>query len=187
MNLRSLKHFFSRCISGVIKAMIMITLLSTQLAFGYTVDAEKQVLIARFLEQNGQSAVDIGRQFAGAFIQQITNSINESDPQIAPKAFTILEDEVQKLVYSKVVTGNRLQSLMYPIYDKYFTSSDLRAIVEFNQTAAGKKLLKVMPLVVHEGVQVGQILGDELRPEIHKRIRVRFRVENINWSGAREK
>ncbi len=162
----------------------MIMALFSQPITASDINSEKQILIDRFLEQNGQSPANIGRQFAAAFIQQITDSLNETDPDIEPKAFTIVEEEVQKLIYSSVITSNRLQSLMYPIYHRYFTSSDLRAIVEFNQTAAGRKLLKVMPLVVHEGLQVGRVLGDELRPKIYQRISDQFGSSNISWSGS---
>ena len=151
-------------------------------SWAYELESEKKILIKKLLEQTGQSPKDVGRNFSRIIIAEFTRRINDIDPKLEPRAFTMLEDEVQNLIYSEIVIGNRFQSLIYPVYDKYFTASDLRAMIEFNETPAGRKRIKVMQLVGGESMQIGRALGQELSRKIEKRFQSRLNEVGIEFS-----
>ena len=167
---------------GYVLGVLVLLFSGQHEGLAYKLDVEKRVLIDKLLEQSGQSPLDVGRDFSKALIKQFTDYVNERDPEIEPRAFTILEDEVQKLVYAEVIVGSRLKSVIYPIYDKYFTVSDLRAIVEFNETPAGRKRIKVMPLVLAESIQAGRSLGQFLSPKITERFKARLDEAGIAYT-----
>ncbi len=65
----------------------------------------KKILIDKLVEQMGQSAVETGKQFSNLFIQNMSQSLKQAKPDIDPKAFDILEEEV-KLVIHEIFVDN---------------------------------------------------------------------------------
>jgi hypothetical protein len=49
-----------------------------------------------------------------------------------------------------------------PIYDKYYTLEDLRAVNAFYSTPAGQKIIATLPQVMQESMQIGQRWGEKL-------------------------
>ncbi|WDE07846.1 DUF2059 domain-containing protein [Thalassomonas viridans] len=142
-------------------------------------DAEKKKLIEVLLEQTGQSAITIGKQFSDAFIQQMTMVLKQSQQDIDPKAFDILEEEIKLIIDEEIVQNGAFKELMFPIYSKHFTAAELKKMIELNNTEFGKKMIKVMPMITQEGMMAGQQLGQLIGPKIQARVAARFQKEGI--------
>ena len=56
-------------------------------------------------------------------------------------------------VVKKVDVNQLIEQVSYPVYDKYFTETELRDIIGFYKSSTGKKAISMMP----------QILGDSMR------------------------
>jgi len=157
----------------------LITLLSPNVYAADNISTAKKHLIDQLLEQTGQSAITVGKQFSNAFIQQITNVLKKTNPNIDPKALDIVEDEVISVINEEMVIKDTLKNMMYPIYNRHFTQDELKKMIELNNTEFGKKIIRVMPLISQEGMQAGQKFGQTLGPKIQKRISSRFQKEGI--------
>ena len=158
--------------------IISLILFSNSLAAS-EIDKDKKALIATLLEQTGQSAIAMGKQFSKAFIQQMKMVLKKAKPDIDPKAFDILEEEINAIINEEVVVNGVLSGMMYPIYDKYFTNAELKQMIEINKTELGRKMLRVMPLITQESMQAGQQFGQSLGPKIKQRLAARFREAGI--------
>lgn len=163
----------------IIITLILSVFLSSQALAENGISQEKKALIDTLLEQTGQSAIAVGTQFSNLFIQQMTMVLKKSYPNIDPKAFIILEEEITTIINEEIVINGALSKMMYPIYDKHFSSNELRKMIELNNTEFGKKMIKVMPLITQEGMQAGQVFGQSLGPKIQQRIATRFEQEGI--------
>jgi len=64
--------------------------------------------------------------------------------------------------YEKQIDYQSLEEKMIPLYDKYYTLDDLKAVNTFYETPAGQRVLAATPLIMHEGMQVGQDWGREV-------------------------
>lgn len=155
------------------------------LAFSFNIHAadslspEKKKLIDTLLEQTGQSAIAMGKQFSNVFIQQMTMVLKQTQPNIDPKAFAILEEEITAVVNEEMSAGDSFRNMLYPIYNKHFSNAELEKMIELNNTELGKKLIRVMPVITQEGMQAGQQFGRTLGPKIQQRIVTRFKAEGI--------
>lgn len=49
-----------------------------------------------------------------------------------------------------------------PLYDKYYTIDDLRAVNAFYSSPAGQKILATLPQIMQESMAVGQAWGQEV-------------------------
>ena len=63
---------------------------------------------------------------------------------------------------SPSVFSDNLVKVYVPIYQKHLTLDDLKKIVAFYESPAGKKLGAVTPAITMEGMTAGQQLGMEL-------------------------
>jgi hypothetical protein len=144
------------------------------------IDPEKKKLIDALLEQTGQSAFAMGKQFSNFFTQEMTKVLKQSRPDIDPRAFDILEEEITAVVNEEMSLEGGFMALIYPIYDTYFTHADLEKMIELNNTEFGKKIIRVMPIITQEGMQAGQQFGETLGPKIQQRLIARFEKERIH-------
>ena len=160
--------------------LILLTI-SSQNLIAKEPSKEKKVLIDRLLEQTNQSAIAAGTKISNLYIQQIAQVLKNSNPDIDPRSYTILEEVVKKVIKENIMTKGMLSEAMYPIYDKYLTSDDLRNIIEFNNTSTGKKVLKVTPFITQEAMEAGQLIGQSMIPEIQKNLILRFDQEGIKY------
>jgi hypothetical protein len=138
---------------------------------------EKKVLIDELLALTG--ATDLGKMFSEAYVQQMTYALKQNRPDIDPKVFDILEEEVNLVIDEEVGDANIINELSYPIYHKYLTRNDIKDLVAFYKTPIGRKTIEVMPSISQEAVLAGQQWGRSLGPVIQQRILDRFQKEGI--------
>jgi hypothetical protein len=66
--------------------------------------------------------------------------------------------------------AGQLVELIIPIYDKYYSDEEIKALTQFYETPVGRKMLTVLPKVSAEsqaaGAQWGQQLGRETMMEV---------------------
>lgn len=139
--------------------------------------AEKKQLIDELLVLTG--ATNLGKMFSEAYIQQMTRLLKQSRPDLEPRVFDILQEEVNSVIDEEVGEGNIVNELSYPIYHKYLTKEDVADLVQFYKTPLGQKTIEVMPMISQEAVMAGQQWGRSLGPVIQQRLLDRFDAEGI--------
>ena len=88
--------------------------------------------------------------------------VKQQQPEISDEACRTVEETFNVKVIDRMV------DLYAPIYIKYLTLDDLKQIVAFYQTPAGKKWGEATPSITLEGTKMGQQLGMELAGEIQQ-------------------
>jgi len=149
-------------------------------SFADSTTENKQALIDELFTQMGQSATETGKLFSNLFIDQMTNSLKKAKPDVDPRAYDIIREEVNLIMEEEFFNNKTLANLMYPIYGERFSEDELKALIAFNKTPLGKKLIKEMPSITQEGMAAGQKFGEALGPEISQRIERRLEAEGID-------
>lgn len=158
---------------------ILTALISLNVQASTEINSQKKALIDTLLDQTNQSAMTVGKQLSESYIQQMISVLKQSSPNMNPKAFTIVEEEVKSIIKEELIVKKGLRQLMYPVYSKHFSVQDLEKMIEFNKTELGKKIINVMPLISQESMQAGQTFGQSLAPKVLERITARFQAEGI--------
>ncbi|MFV5696403.1 DUF2059 domain-containing protein [Flavobacterium sp. LB3P122] len=73
--------------------------------------------------------------------------------------------------FLKEMNSDALINLIIPIYDKYYTESEIKQLTEFYQTSLGKKLISIMPLVLKESMQAGQTWGKDIGEKVYNNLK----------------
>ncbi len=139
--------------------------------------AEKKAALKELMDLTGAS--HMSQVFGEAFVQQMSASLRRARPDIDPRAYDILRQEVMAVMREELDDKGSLQALIYPIYNKYLTLKETRELIRFYRTPLGRKTIEVMPRMTREAMMVGQRWGQQLAPKIQERVLARFRKEGI--------
>ncbi|PWT97219.1 MAG: hypothetical protein C5B53_08390 [Candidatus Melainabacteria bacterium] len=89
-------------------------------------------------------------------------------------------DRCRELMKQKINLGEIVDSVTYPIYDKYFDKDDLAALVAFYKSPIGEKFVKVMPQIYQES---SSKTNEILIPKIQEVIRQAADEERTGLKG----
>lgn len=156
---------------------VLVALVVPTPGFAEDLTDEKKSLIDDLLRVTGAS--NLGEMMATTFVGQMTDALKQAQPDLDPKAYDIIAEEVNQLIHEEVSERNALNDMMYPIYHRHLLTSDIEELIRFYQTPVGRKVIETMPIVFQESTLAGQQWGESLGPEIQRRIIERFDKEGI--------
>jgi hypothetical protein len=58
-----------------------------------------------------------------------------------------------------------------PIYDKYYTETDIDQLIEFYKSPVGKKMIEVQPQLTQESMLAGQTWGRQIAEKVMHRMK----------------
>lgn len=148
-----------------------------QAAIAEEISPSKLADIKKLMEITGSA--NIARQFAGMVSQQVFQMLKTSRPDIPAHAVDVMNKELLALFSERMSVPGGLTEQIIPIYDKYFTQTEIKELVAFYQTPIGKKAIAVLPKVVNESMMAGQKWGQSLGPEIDKRVKAVLTKEGL--------
>jgi hypothetical protein len=61
--------------------------------------------------------------------------------------------------------------MIIPIYDKYYSESEIKELTEFYQSALGKKVIATMPQIMQESMQAGQNWGRAIGEKVYTNLK----------------
>jgi len=111
------------------------------------VPADKRVEIEKMLRLTGME------KMIDQMKSQMITSMRPAFPSLSDAFWVKLEEELDV---------KELIDQIIPVYDKYYTLEDLKAVNAFYATPAGQKILSTLPLVVQESSQIGQAWGAKI-------------------------
>lgn len=78
----------------------------------------------------------------------------------------------------KEMNAEEVVELVIPVYQKHFTEEDIREINTFYDTAAGKKMIRVLPEIMQESMVIGQQWGQKIARDILNKYKARTEAES---------
>lgn len=98
-----------------------------------------------------------GSQMFNEFMDQIRSTMSaEAQPFF---------DEMRK-----DFTADKLYQLIIPSYDRYLTRDDIKEMIRFYESPAGKRMKDAMPKITQDMFARSQVWAQELADKVHKRM-----------------
>lgn len=119
-------------------------------------NTEKVRDIRRLLDLTG--AGSLGAQV----MDQMLGSFKQAHPAVPAKFWDDLRQELNV---------GQLTELVVPIYDRHLSYDDVKQLVAFYESPAGRKLISVQPQIVAESMQAGQEWGRAAAERILQRMK----------------
>lgn len=76
-----------------------------------------------------------------------------------------------------------LIQLIIPVYDKYYTTEDLKALNAFYESPVGQKVLSTLPQITQESMRIGQAWGEEVGKRIEREVAEEFKEKRERRAG----
>jgi len=119
---------------AVVVALALLAASSVSWAEEALTDA-KRADIERLLHVT--DALKIGRMFASTVTQQIERTLRQLRPDIPAELVSVVGEEVQKTIDERMVAQGGLMDQVIPLYHRYFSHDDIKAMLAFYATPAG--------------------------------------------------
>ncbi|GIU10238.1 MULTISPECIES: DUF2059 domain-containing protein [unclassified Shewanella] len=132
--------------------LALLPLLAT-FAFSHNAFAEQASAESVKHLMNKTGAGELGVQAMNQMLPALKNLIPD-----APEAFWT--------DYLSEFNPEDLVEMTVPIYQKYLTEEEVQALNDFYDTPAGKKLIKVQPLIMQESMMAGQQWGQAVAQDV---------------------
>ncbi len=149
-------------------AIILSGVLATS-SFATTPDAAKRADIAHLLELTNATAM--GQQFANATLVEIMQILKLHRPDLDAKGLDVIVADISDVLNENMGSFNEL---IINIYDQHISHEDVKAMIAFYETDAGKRLIELMPTLIQEGMVAGQQWAESLQPQLQARITKRL-------------
>jgi uncharacterized protein len=150
------------------------------------ISAEKKALIQELLlvteaEKTSSRVVDtmltaLEEQYP-LIMQDVTGSISGLTPAqrqkmtAEAKDFAWFSRTFRERLQQRINFKEFVEKMSYPLYDKYFTESELKDLISFYKSTTGKKTLSVMPALLNDSIQKsGEVLTPILTGLVHEMI-----------------
>lgn len=159
---------------------LAVTALIISSSSTFALDSTKKALINELLEQTGQSNSAVMKQMSDFYLVSVTEIMKKTSPNIDSKILEAMREAIEEVVTEEIGKKNALNNLIYPIYDKYLTKEDLKALIEFNKSPAGKKVNRLTPKIQQEAMAAGAQLGRTLGPKFQARLQQKLKEKNLD-------
>jgi hypothetical protein len=136
-------------------------------------------LATRYASQTAAVAAEGANATAQAMAPQLGAALEQSNPGISKKEIQQVLDELAIVLREEVYEKGFFEEVFSPVYMKNFTLGELREIVDFNETPAGKKLLKSTVSITLEGMEITRTLIQARMPTIVEVLKIRMREKGI--------
>lgn len=128
------------------------------LVYGQTEGATKQGDIKKLLGITGASRTGL-RVFS-----QVIGMFQRAHSEVPEVVWMEMVSEAEAKVNDFVT------EMLVPIYNKHLTHEDIKGLIAFYETPAGRKLLAVMPQMHQESRTAGEIWGREFARTVQERL-----------------
>ncbi len=127
--------------------------------------SEKRALIKELLEitESSKNVQQIMDSMVRAELPKLVSTILKNVPALdsdRPEVQKKFSDIVSRMatkyrdrVIKKIDVNQLIDEVSYPIYDKYFTESELRDIIGFYKSSTGKKAIAILPQVIGDSMK----------------------------------
>jgi hypothetical protein len=156
--------------------LLLGALLLSSGAFADDLNDEKKAAIRELMEMTG--AHQLPALLTQSMGQKITQLLQQRVP-ISPEAAATIRKETEAAVGEALSEGGSYYEAIYPVYHQHFSLEEIRALIAFNKSPAGRKMAQVMPSLVQDTAAAGQRWGQEAGPAMFNRVVERLQKEGL--------
>jgi hypothetical protein len=133
------------------------------------VDPAKEADIRKLLDVSGGTKG--GEDMIANSIEQLRTNLTRSLPQ-GDKSPKIVESFLHR--FREKFTAEELVAQIVPIYDKYLSDEDIKALIEFYGTPLGQRAVKALPQIARDSQQAELELGQRVVQQVTKEVMEEF-------------
>jgi hypothetical protein len=100
-------------------------------------------------------------------ITQMFGMLKQQQQNVPEEVWVELQNEFNETSLTDLV------EMLTPVYEKHLTQGDLQKVIDFYQSAVGKKFASKTPDIMQESMQVGQQWGMKIGQKFQERLKAK--------------
>ncbi len=136
--------------------------------------SEVRADIERLMELTAAYDPKLMDQMGSMMAQQVARTIGVEKPEAVERCAQIALQAVKEMF-----SDGDFREEMNAVYAKYFSHEEIRQMIAFYETPAGRKSVEVMPELMSESMQVTMRWFAGINPVIQKRVTSQLREEGL--------
>lgn len=137
------------------------------------------IMIHRDVHAQAQTAT-VGDSAKAAVIHQLLNEVHAVDLAVTametslpaqraanPRIPAVFWDRFAALARSR---ASQLEDVLLVVYDRHFTTDELRQLLSFYRSPIGRKMLDAQPAILRESMAAGQLWGQKVGAEVAEQL-----------------
>jgi hypothetical protein len=141
-------------------------------------NSEKRADIRKLIEMTGISKV--GLQYANAVFENAAKSLKIAMPELSKQALSKMKADLESFFQEKLEAPGGMVDQLIPVYDKYWTHEEIKALIAFYQSYLGQKSVEISPKISDEAYVIGSTWGQSLGPEIVRRFQAMLKEQGLD-------
>ena len=106
-------------------------------------------------------------------------SMKQAQPDVPERVVTIVKETLNAEFSTAFAPKSELMGAMVGIYANNFTPDEVKALLAFYGTDAGRKAIAVLPRLAQEGAVAGQKWAQQNMPRMLETLQRRLREEGL--------
>jgi hypothetical protein len=142
------------------KRSLLIAILSLILTchnYGQTDDSYEKTLKKMFEVSGTEKNYEV-------VIHQMIDLFRNQNTEVDSEVWNELEKEMLRSALLD------LAEMLAPVYAKYISEDELKAVIAFYQSPAGKKIATYTPIITEESMKIGEQWGARVAEDVMKRL-----------------
>jgi uncharacterized protein len=165
---------FARIYAGIALPVI-VALGPAPTAQAQLVDYAQRTEVARLIELSG--AAQGAEQMIALILPPIIDSLRASNPDLPERALTVAQEVLTTELRRRVTGEGGLIEKLIPVYEKHYSPEEIQELIAFYESALGRKMVKLLPVLMQEGATAGQQWATEHMPAVTDILLDRLRQE----------
>lgn len=103
-----------------------------------------------------------GAQMGRQVVDRMIQILSKSTPNVPDSIWSEFQNSVD---------WDSLVSMLIPVYQRYLSKDDIKAMTQFYESKAGRHLIAAQPTILQESMSIGQKMGEEVMSRIVERLK----------------
>lgn len=140
---------------------------------------EKTQLTKEYAAQQAEIAVQASESYANLMAPQLGVILKQKNPKITQVEIDQILKDLSLILREQVYESGFYEEIFCSLYGRFFTLEELRSIVSFNNSPAGKKLLEVTVPLAIESEKLAATLIKQRLPMIIESLKNRAKEKGL--------
>ncbi len=107
---------------------------------------------------NATNGAQMGKQVVDRMIQ----ILSKSTPNVPDSIWSEFQNSVD---------WDSLTAMLIPVYQRYLSKDDIKAMTQFYESKAGRHLIAAQPAILNESMLIGKKMGEDVMSRIVERLK----------------
>ena len=140
------------------KYLLLITIVFSTFIFAETNEISNTQSVKQASFTDVKKEADVKRALVVELLQLV--NAKQQSQEVLDSMIKMMPSDVRDS-FTKALNADEMMELVIPVYERYLTIDDLKSVIKFYKSPAGKKLLEAQPKIMKDSMIVMKVYAQK--------------------------